>query len=105
VDNIVIEDVFLVYVPNAFTPNDDGSNEYFKPVINGRQFIRTYHFWITDRWGTVVYDSIDPDHAWIGNVRNGGYYAETGTYQWQLIINRTDTDNPYTAQGHVIVLR
>ncbi len=105
VDNIVIEDVFLVYVPNAFTPNDDGSNEYFKPVINGRQFIRTYHFWITDRWGTVVYDSIDPDHAWIGNVRNGGYYAETGAYQWQLIINRTDTDNPYTAQGHVIVLR
>jgi PKD repeat protein len=105
VDNIVIEDVFLVYVPNAFTPNDDGSNEYFKPVINGRQFIRTYHFWITDRWGTVVYDSTDPDHAWIGNVRNGGYYAETGTYQWQLIINRTDTDNPYTAQGHVIVLR
>jgi gliding motility-associated-like protein len=105
VDNIVIEDVFLVYVPNAFTPNDDGSNEYFKPVINGRQFIRTYHFWITDRWGTVVYDSTDPDHAWIGNVRNGGYYAETGAYQWQLIINRTDTDNPYTAQGHVNVLR
>ena len=105
VDNIVIEDVFLVYVPNAFTPNDDGSNEYFKPVVNGRQFIRTYHFWITDRWGTVVYDSTDPDHAWIGNVRNGGYYAEAGTYQWQLIINRTDTDNPYTAQGHVIVLR
>jgi gliding motility-associated-like protein len=105
VDNIVIEDIFLVYVPNAFTPNDDGSNEYFHPVINGKQFIRTYHFWITDRWGTVVYDSTDPNHAWVGNVRNGDYYAESGTYQWQLIINRTDTDNPYTAQGHVIVMR
>jgi gliding motility-associated-like protein len=105
VDNIVIEDVFLVYVPNAFTPNADGSNEYFHPVINGKQFIRSYHFWITDRWGTVVYDSTDPNHAWVGNVRNGDYYAESGTYQWQLIINRTDTDNPYTAQGHVILLR
>jgi hypothetical protein len=38
-------------------------------------------------------------------VRNGGYFAETGAYHWQLIINRTDTDNPYIAQGHVIVLR
>ena len=47
---IYISDVFSIYVPNAFTPNGDGRNETFTPVVMGYDY---YEFWIFDRWGEI----------------------------------------------------
>ncbi|MFB6258633.1 MAG: PKD domain-containing protein, partial [Flavobacteriales bacterium] len=49
---VVIEGRFILYVPNAFTPDGDGINDRFGPVVQGADE-SDYHFYIYDRWGEV----------------------------------------------------
>ncbi|MFM7729611.1 MAG: PKD domain-containing protein, partial [Flavobacteriales bacterium] len=105
INYLKIEDVFLVYVPNAFTPDADGTNDLFFPEVNAKQLIESYKFQVYDRWGTIVFETDDPDMPWIGNVRGGDYYAEDGIYTWQVFITRLDSEDPYFARGHVTLLR
>ncbi len=54
---------FLVF-PNAFTPNNDGKNDRFRPFTN--QEITSYHLVIFNRWGQKVYESKKLDEGWDG---------------------------------------
>ncbi|MGZ5247193.1 MAG: gliding motility-associated C-terminal domain-containing protein, partial [Flavitalea sp.] len=54
---------FLVF-PNAFTPNNDGKNDRFKPFTN--QEITAYHLVIFNRWGQKVYESKKINEGWDG---------------------------------------
>src|SRR5574343_22205 len=49
---IKINDIFAVYVPNAFTVNGDGKNDEFFPVITGAE---SYEYWVFDRWGEMMF--------------------------------------------------
>ncbi|MGB2385504.1 MAG: InlB B-repeat-containing protein, partial [Flavobacteriales bacterium] len=50
---------FAVYVPTAFSPNNDGLNDAFLPV--GTSFVaETYHLIVINRWGEKVFESFDP---------------------------------------------
>lgn len=53
------------YVPNAFTPNNDGRNDVFKPMIFGN--IIHYSFVIYNRFGQKVFESTDLTRGWDGN--------------------------------------
>jgi gliding motility-associated-like protein len=68
-----------IYVPNAFTPNDDGTNDDYKVSAIG---VRpgTYELKIFDRWGKLVFKSNDPNLNWNGTLLNQGNPAPTGTY-------------------------
>lgn len=94
-----------VYVPNAFTPNDDGRNEVFKPTI--ACLFEDYHFTIWNRWGEVVYDSTDPAEGWIGNFQSGDHYVEDGAYVWQLRFQGLlqPAQGARELSGHVVVIR
>ncbi len=61
-----------VYIPNAFTPNNDGYNDVFLPVIRD---VRRYEFYIYDRWGTVIWKTINPLEGWDGK-RSGDKMKE-----------------------------
>lgn len=56
-----------LYVPNAFTPNTDGKNDVFKPIV--RDVLR-YEFLIFDRWGQLVFKTENTEAGWNGK-RNG----------------------------------
>lgn len=69
---------------NAFTPNNDGLNETFKPVIKGqpdKYFLRIYN-----RFGEVVFSTEDPSRGWDGRLKgepcNVGAYAYVCQYQF-----------------------
>lgn len=68
------------FVPNAFTPNGDGDNDIFKPVINDLQ---GYTFCVFSRWGELIYKSQSPGEGWDG-LTAGGYEAGVGLYVWEL---------------------
>ena len=68
-----------IYIPSAFTPNGDGLNDTFGVKGEG---IRNYHFYIYNRWGTVIFESTNPKQQWDGKL--GGEPAEQGTYVYQL---------------------
>ncbi|MBI1191960.1 MAG: T9SS type B sorting domain-containing protein [Bacteroidetes bacterium] len=76
-----------VTVPNAFTPNQDGLNDRFRPVANCGG-IERYALQVWNRWGEVVYQSQDPFTGWDGTYR--GKSQELGSYIWHLEVTFQD---------------
>jgi len=66
-------------LPNTFTPNDDGSNDFFKPCLKYR-YISSIDFKVTNRWGQVVFETTDPDINWDGKDQNTGQDLTEGVY-------------------------
>ncbi|HXP49563.1 MAG TPA: PKD domain-containing protein, partial [Bacteroidia bacterium] len=78
-----IEPFFVIYVPNAFTPNSNGVNDVFTAKGVG---ILQYQMWIFDRWGQQIYTTTDIYGGWDGKVQNGasGAQAQEDTYVWLI---------------------
>ena len=72
---------FNLYIPNAFTPDNDGLNDGFLPLGGG--FVsESYSFVVFNRWGNMVFRSNDPSEPWIGqdNQRQGTHFVPAGVY-------------------------
>jgi gliding motility-associated-like protein len=66
------------YIPTAFTPNQDGLNDIFKPIIGGN--LKAYRFTIYDRWGNLVFTTTDIRTGWDGRIKNLLY--DSGIFIW-----------------------
>lgn len=102
--NLFFEETAQVFVPNAFTPDQDGINDVFLPVLTGFDG-QTYEMRVFDRWGSLVFETRDTGLGWTGNVRGGSYYAEDGLYQWVISIRKQFGAEMSRFQGHVTLLR
>ncbi len=67
-----------IFFPNAFSPNKDGINDIFKPVIISTPVI--YQFSIYNRFGQLIFKTSDPGEGWDGMAGNTA--QETGAYVW-----------------------
>jgi gliding motility-associated-like protein len=87
---IVIQPEFAFFIPNAFTPNGDGINDYFYGSGVG---IVTYDLWIFDRWGNMIFHGLNLSDKWNGKANNGSDMAQIDTYVWKVklmdIFNKT----------------
>jgi gliding motility-associated-like protein len=101
---IELEGEYSIYLPNAFTPDGDGLNEVFKPVMQGVD-PSEYLFVIFNRWGEKVFESKDPSRGWIGNHRGGNHYVPPAVYNWQLKVKNRFTGEIEKMSGHISVLR
>ena len=102
--DIPIENTHWVYVPNAFTPDGDGINELFFPVVQGVD-PSAYNFAITNRWGEQVFQSSEVGEGWMGNHQGGSHYVPEGIYIWVLEIKDRFTAETVRYTGHVTVIR
>ncbi|MGB6035710.1 MAG: gliding motility-associated C-terminal domain-containing protein [Cryomorphaceae bacterium] len=73
-----------VFVPNSFSPNADGLNDLFGPVLNCE--IKQYEFSVYSRQGQLVFSSNNPGIKWDGGIDDGKYYGENTLYVWKLKI-------------------
>jgi gliding motility-associated-like protein len=78
-----VREVIKAYIPNIFTPNGDGTNDYFTILGDAGNIKIINLFQIFNRWGGLVYEGTnllpnDIQNGWDGNVR--GKPAEEGTY-------------------------
>jgi gliding motility-associated-like protein len=73
-----------VFVPNAFTPDNDGVNDAFAVVGVGME---KFHLRIWDRWGVLVFESFDPLEPWIGDIRGGTHYAQSDVYSYRVEVS------------------
>ena len=66
---------FNLFIPNAFTPDNDGLNDGFLP-LGGGFAVDSYSFMVFNRWGNLVFQSDNPDEAWVGqnNQRQGTHF-------------------------------
>ena len=96
-----IIDEFSLYVPTAFSPDGDGSNEFFKPYGSGIAETN-YYFIVFDRWGMKVFETKDYNQTWDG--KTSGEKAKTGIYTWVLFYKDL-IGNGKTSAGTVTLLR
>ena len=90
-----------IFIPTAFTPNGDGSNENFK--AKGIH-IQEFNMVIYDRWGKPIFETNKIDDGWDGNMDDRSSQAPTGTYNYVASI--TDTHGQkFTRTGSVMLIR
>lgn len=91
--------VGAAYIPNVFTPNHDGSNEVFIPVIPDGFISMT----IFNRWGQEIYETKASNNPWHGDYK--GNPVPDGTYVYIIKWKDACTATPVERIGHVTVLR
>lgn len=92
---------YTFYIPNTFTPNDDGTNETFTGTGIG---IKGYKMWIYDRWGEKLYYTEDINKGWDGSVKGILDKDKVDVYTYRAIV--TDLWNKeHEYVGHVTVLK
>ncbi len=91
-------------VPNAFTPDGDGRNDDFLPIITGTDGTG-YEFLIFDRWGEKVFGSDELGEAWNGALNNGGAVLPQDVYVWSLRVGNGVTADRKELRGHVTLLK
>lgn len=91
-----------VYVPNAFTPDGDGLNEFFKAETDCD--VRDFQIDVYNRWGALIFSSNNPQKVWTGNVNGGDHYAPDGVYVWKMSY-RTPANERRQLSGMVSLLR
>lgn len=67
-----------IFVPSAFSPNNDGRNDRLVTVAPG--FKQLLYFKIYDRWGQLVFETKETGKGWDGNFR--GKVMPQGVYVW-----------------------
>ena len=93
---------FLFLIPNSFTPDGDGLNDYFSPGAMLGAADRDYTFYIFDRWGELIFEGHDLSDSWDGNFK--AKQVPNGVYVWKIEITDIEgTSRKY--HGHVNVLR
>lgn len=73
----------IVYIPNSFTPNDDGKNDVFYVVGENISF-DDFELAIYDRWGREMFYSKNPLNGWDGRVLNSEQKAPPASYVYSL---------------------
>ena len=91
------------YAPNVFSPNDDGDNDEWHIYLPCA--LQAFHLAVFDRWGSLVFQSDDPEEGWDGFVL--GRAPVPGVYAWRLewtgeLFGRPKT---YREEGDVTVVR
>lgn len=90
-----------IFVPNAFTPDQDGVNEVWVPVVNGAM---EYECSVYNRWGERVFYSETPGEAWLGEMQKGEYFCPDGVYTWHIKVVGVDWETK-DLKGHVLIMR
>lgn len=80
---LAIKEEHTLFVPNGFTPDLDGNNDTFK-IFHHAMKTETFSMSIFDRFGSLVYQSNDPDMAWDGTNLRTGNPLITGTYSYVM---------------------
>jgi len=105
--NVICVDNCPAYeLPNTFTPNGDGANELFVPVIN--RFIEAVDFNIYNKWGNKIFESTDPLIKWDGRSASGNEVAD-GTYYYTCRIFEQrvtgSIEGNVELKGHINIIR
>ncbi|MCB9447969.1 MAG: PKD domain-containing protein [Flavobacteriales bacterium] len=98
--DVEVTPVSSIYVPNAFSPNGDGINDYFRVEYEGFCEIQMFIF---DRWGNEIYRTNSFD-GWNGKANGGDKIAQEDVYVW-VVKARDCQGELWKRIGHVTLIR
>ena len=101
---------FSIYIPDAFSPNNDLKNDHYMPIVDGT---KSFEFSIYNRFGQKVFSSDIPcnfycfsgcESAWNGKFENSDEYAPAGHYAYSIIAKDIN-GKKYTYEGTLTLIR
>ncbi|TXC81951.1 T9SS type B sorting domain-containing protein [Luteibaculum oceani] len=99
---VIVTDKLNVFIPNSFTPDGDGINDYFIPVIPDSD-LEYFEMTVYNRWGEMIFKTQNINNGWDGKYL--GKEVPTGVYSFMIKIKSVFEDQLYKMPGSVRVLR
>ncbi|RLD40758.1 MAG: hypothetical protein DRI86_14695, partial [Bacteroidetes bacterium] len=96
--DVICEEPYI-YVPNAFTPNNDGKNDIL--YVNSSVGY-DINFRIYDRWGELVFETTDINQGWDGVFNNKN--LDAGVYVYHLELECFNNDH-FIKKGNITLIR
>lgn len=99
-NDVMLSQVLRLFVPEAFTPNNDGENDSFLTQSSGvsKLWLRVFN-----RWGEVIYETDDRYQGWNGLLPNG-QLASIGAYSYRIDVDDFN-GKTHTKTGTLMLLR
>jgi gliding motility-associated-like protein len=91
-----------IYLPNAFSPNNDNENDFLQVYYENALCITSLHIAIYDRFGEKVFESTDPAFKWEGSYR--GQIVNTQVVTYYLTATLID-GKEISKQGNISLVR
>lgn len=99
-----VREDFTVYIPNAFSPNEDGINDLF--YVEGMDIDpQDFLLQIFNRYGELVFESTDPTEKWNGQEPGKEHYSETEIYVYRVTVGSLSGMEKQEFTGQVTALR
>jgi gliding motility-associated-like protein len=99
---------WTVFIPNTFTPNNDGINDVWKMIYDLNCWVDV-EFRVFNRWGSEIYhgygDDFDSYPYWNGSVNNGTSYVSDGVYTYTFYARKWNSPEVYQRTGHITIFR
>ena len=99
-DSVLVKVIFPIYIPNTFTPNNDGDNDVFSAYS---EILDSYKLSIFNRWGELVFETKDLSTGWDGTLN--GDPQQIGVYVYKLNYVLRHTTQKRQQVGLVNLLR
>ena len=107
---IDIDDFFNIYIPSAFTPNNDGFNDLWT-VYGSDIDPDRFELSIFNRWGERVFHTTDIDRGWLGQADEEVvdpaqmYFSGDGTYVYRVVFYSESTNEKREVRGYINLTR
>ena len=101
---VEVDPMFTFYVPNAFTPDEDGVNDTWGPKGDNFEY-ESYNVQIYDRWGQLIWQTDNPEVQWDGYHYKTLKPVKQGMYIYQFNLKKFNTFKPHQLTGTVTLYR
>jgi gliding motility-associated-like protein len=98
---IISKGACKVYIPTAFTPNQDGTNDLFRAL--GVDLVTSFHLKIFNRWGEMIFETKDKTKGWNGRYKRAE--ADTGVYIYVLEFVESISPEQQYRKGTFLLIR
>ena len=99
---------WTVYIPNTFSPNNDGLNDTWQIIYDLDCWVDV-EFKIFNRWGEMIYHGYDFNFSsypfWDGSINGSGYYVSDGVYLYTFFGRRSESPEILEESGHITIFR
>jgi len=100
---VIVNPEQTIYVPNSFSPNGDGKNDFFVPIGLGLD-TENFVMYIFNRWGEQIYEAHSINQPWDGSIKGRAEIAQEDVYVWMVKAMNID-GSAVNLRGHVTLLK
>jgi gliding motility-associated-like protein len=105
-DTMILNEMYCTCAaifPAAFTPNGDGQNDEFGPILDKNCNVINYTFCVYNRWGNLIFTSHNHTDKWDG--RYNGVVQDAGMFFYYLEYSINTIINRHKLKGDVLLVR